>query len=1036
MPPSRNNTVKFSDLAAISAVGISDLIPVVDTSVPTLVNKKINVQDFNRSLPVSLQVTQLGANSANWSSTYSTTQANSASWSTGGSYGSVYSANSAEYESTFTSVNANSANWNSVYNLVGTASGGFTTLQANSSTWNTGYALASSAYTSLNTLSTGTWLLKAGDQLTGALTTTKTLTTQFTNMDELVSKRYVDAMSTISGNFVPSLYYTKTDFSTNVPVVSTTLLQFGKATIDVPGTPWSGSIAFNKDQFGTDVPAFVFTTTNNNLGGLGRAGIYINSGSAGQFSYSQGTISQNWDGPSFATVYTLSRTGAARLSLYDDINLNSNLNVLGNASTANLVFDNWRSVLCRSVLALSASVTTTGDRLALSGNRLAFESGGAQKLILYPSGSNGAIGWANNIGGFNTIDVYNSQDYAFSRNGNATHVVRCFGTGGQYEVIGSFPTMYTSNNSSGQGHGFTFADNLGGRIGLFPDTPNGMGIMGNMGEMAFRIYKSFTNFSNYERLSLSATRIAYEFAGTGVSRDLTIQSTGNLVLSAGNSLVFNSALPTQISPLSSTNLTAPNGLTVVTGGGTRGVFAIDQFSHGVYSESGGASISSAGNGKLVVIYGSMSYFKNNPNRTLFGVNDDGKIFAGRIGSYFTTTPNVSAHVNITTDSTYNSHVTDMLLLSAGPNTSILNYINCVSAGQTIFSVNSAGQYNTANFSADFVNLNQVGTSASYNTGVLRIPNDVSGQLKPGIWSYGSTTGTPQPAPTSVGVDVSLATFGAGSHNNQASLFSNAIISRRGVFTPNTPTLGSGNFDESISDLALKVAGRIGFTDTTLNASNRVRTVSATMGYDWSTNLIALSSTTSKVGFSLYGSGNLPEIYNDGSLYITSNFGGGRRIYFNGIQNQGWNPLELGPYGAYVYGTLDVKATQQTGTGYTFPYLQITQDVKQLSNLVQVVSSNGSTILSYTSAGVLNLNNRTFLKPEGLIQFNSISSTTPAIKGTNTTIQARTGDDSQYTYLQGKLQTDQAANAGTFTPDKYIILYDSTGTAYKVPVQAL
>jgi len=104
--------------------------------------------------------------------------------------------------------------------------------------------------------------------------------------------------------------------------------------------------------------------------------------------------------------------------------------------------------------------------------------------------------------------------------------------------------------------------------------------------------------------------------------------------------------------------------------------------------------------------------------------------------------------------------------------------------------------------------------------------------------------------------------------------------------------------------------------------------------------------------------------------------------------------------------------------------------------VQIVSSNSTTILSYTSAGVLNLNSKMFLKPEGLIQFNSISSTTPAIKGTSTTIQARTGDDSQYTYLQGKLQTDQAASAGTFTPDKYIILYDNTGTAYKVPVQAL
>ena len=230
MPPSRNNTVKFSDLSPISAVGTGDLIPVVDTSIPTLVNKKINVQDFSRSLPVSLQVTLLGTNSANWDSTYSTTLANSASWSTGGSYGSVYSANSAEYESTYSTVNTSSANWDSAYSTVQASSAAwvglttFTTVQENSAGWESvestvytnsaSWIGGNSAFTSLNTLSTGYWLLKAGDQVTGALTTTKTLSTQFTDSDEFVSKRYADALALqaqVSGNFLPALYYTKTE---------------------------------------------------------------------------------------------------------------------------------------------------------------------------------------------------------------------------------------------------------------------------------------------------------------------------------------------------------------------------------------------------------------------------------------------------------------------------------------------------------------------------------------------------------------------------------------------------------------------------------------------------------------------------------------------------------------------------------------------------------------------------------------------------------------------------------------------------------
>jgi len=97
------------------------------------------------------------------------------------------------------------------------------------------------------------------------------------------------------------------------------------------------------------------------------------------------------------------------------------------------------------------------------------------------------------------------------------------------------------------------------------------------------------------------------------------------------------------------------------------------------------------------------------------------------------------------------------------------------------------------------------------------------------------------------------------------------------------------------------------------------------------------------------------------------------------------------------------------------------------NLILSAGVN-STVTQITSAGDFSTT--------GLICLGGTTSSNAAIKGSGTTVVAKLGDDSDYAFLQGKLQTLNTAAAGTFTPDKYIILYDSTGTAYKVPVQAL
>jgi hypothetical protein len=70
------------------------------------------------------------------------------------------------------------------------------------------------------------------------------------------------------------------------------------------------------------------------------------------------------------------------------------------------------------------------------------------------------------------------------------------------------------------------------------------------------------------------------------------------------------------------------------------------------------------------------------------------------------------------------------------------------------------------------------------------------------------------------------------------------------------------------------------------------------------------------------------------------------------------------------------------------------------------------------------------------QFGGSTSSFPAIKRSTTALQARLADDSAFTNIQGKLTTETAYTAGAPTATGYLVLYDSNGTAYKVPAEAL
>jgi hypothetical protein len=65
-----------------------------------------------------------------------------------------------------------------------------------------------------------------------------------------------------------------------------------------------------------------------------------------------------------------------------------------------------------------------------------------------------------------------------------------------------------------------------------------------------------------------------------------------------------------------------------------------------------------------------------------------------------------------------------------------------------------------------------------------------------------------------------------------------------------------------------------------------------------------------------------------------------------------------------------------------------------------------------------------------------TSSFPALKRDTTTLQVKLADDSAFTAIQGKLTTETAYTAGAPTATGYLVLYDSNGTAYKVPAEAL
>jgi len=95
-----------------------------------------------------------------------------------------------------------------------------------------------------------------------------------------------------------------------------------------------------------------------------------------------------------------------------------------------------------------------------------------------------------------------------------------------------------------------------------------------------------------------------------------------------------------------------------------------------------------------------------------------------------------------------------------------------------------------------------------------------------------------------------------------------------------------------------------------------------------------------------------------------------------------------------------------------------------------IGFSGRSYIKSVSDGLFTLSN-TAETDFNRLQFGGTSASFPALKRSTTTLQARLADDSAFAPIQGKLTTDTAFTSGAITDTGYIVLYDSTGTAYKV-----
>lgn len=196
-----------------------------------------------------------------------------------------------------------------------------------------------------------------------------------------------------------------------------------------------------------------------------------------------------------------------------------------------------------------------------------------------------------------------------------------------------------------------------------------------------------------------------------------------------------------------------------------------------------------------------------------------------------------------------------------------------------------------------------------------------------------------------------------------------------------------------------------------------------------------SSSTCRFGTERAGTGATGhmELWQNGGAIVTFNSGG--KIFLNNrdITFGSWNGGEVSLRQTTAFsGVLDVVDALTHSTYRSMAMSQLivggaagatTSRIKNTSGTMNFRLGNDSADCNITAAEALF---------SGSVKFSGSTSSEPMLKRSSTTIQARLADDSAFGSFQGKLTTETNYTAGAPTATGYLILYDATGTAYRVP----
>jgi hypothetical protein len=167
---------------------------------------------------------------------------------------------------------------------------------------------------------------------------------------------------------------------------------------------------------------------------------------------------------------------------------------------------------------------------------------------------------------------------------------------------------------------------------------------------------------------------------------------------------------------------------------------------------------------------------------------------------------------------------------------------------------------------------------------------------------------------------------------------------------------------------------------------------------------------------------------------------GSAITFNGLFLQNTSLASTASTGFTAQNNQTAQLLMRVyGSGVTDVSVWGTTLANYAGLLTDGASSNGLLIGTVTADPVIfgtDTSEKMRITSGGLITFGGTTSSFPALKRSSTTLQARLADDSGFASMQGKLTTETAYTAGAPTATGYLVLYDSNGTAYKVPAEAL